>query len=173
MSVEILSTLAPVRPGEEEPLRATLKTFDGSKPFDDVPGTHTARFVVMTWLGTGDRARRRRLRPARLLFSAVVDGPVDAWLWGLFERQGPAADRVWGHCIGWPDTGEWTARASWLLDQRLVPTYEVISHDFTVAEIKRGLALQQVLRDLAVRAPTLKPADLRDAYDRAVAEVRR
>jgi len=173
MTVEIISTLAPIESDQALPLRATLKMFHNNSPFADVPGTHTVRFVVMNSLGTGDRTRRLRLRPARLLFSAVVDGPLDAWLWGLFEKQSYAADRVWHHCIGWPATGDWTARARWLLDQRLATTYEVVAHDVTVAEIERGLALQRVLRDLATLEPTLKPSDLRAAYHRAVAGVAR
>jgi hypothetical protein len=122
--------------------------------------------VVMNWLGTGDRTRRRRLRPAQLLFSAVVDGPVDAWLWGLFEKQAEAADQVWRHCTDWPGTGDGTARARWLLDHRLAITFPFVAHDATVFDVQRGLALRSALAKLAPAVGTLSPREMRDAYDR-------
>jgi hypothetical protein len=166
MTVEILSTLTPVKEGGEEPLREELAGFENHSPFADVPGTHAARWVVMNWLGTGDRTRRRRLRPAQLLFSAVVDGPVDAWLWGLLEKQGAAADHVWRHCTGWPAHGGGTARARWLLDHHLDITFPFIAHDATVFDIRRGLALRSALARLAPAVGTLNPREMRDAYDR-------
>lgn len=164
MGVEIVSALTPVKVGAEEGLRAVLAGFEGHSPLADVPGTHAGRWVVMNWLGTGDRTRRRRLRPAQLLFSAVVDGPVDAWLWGLLEKQGVAADRVWRHCSDWPVDG--SARARWLLDHRLEITFPFIAHDASVFDIRRGLALRGGLAKLAPEVAAMSPREMRDAYDR-------
>ena len=164
MGVEILSVLTPVREGAEEGLREVLAGFVGHSPLADVPGTHAGRWVVMNWLGTGDRTRRRRLRPAQLLFSAVVDGPVDAWLWGLLEKQGAAADQVWRHCSDWPADG--SARARWLLEQRLEITYPFVAHDASVFDIRRGLALRNSLAKLAPAVAALSPREMRDVYDR-------
>lgn len=173
MAVEILSLLSPITEGHEEPLRQTLATFEhGTSLFERVPGTHVARFTVINWLGTGDPASRRRLRPARLLFSAVVDGPVEAWLWGLFEKQGESVERIWRHCSGWPE-GVRPAWTPWLLEQRLTPTHQIVAHDATVAEIQRGLALQGAMAELKYKVQGLTPADLRAAYQKAMAAVGR
>ena len=174
MTVETVSLLSPIEAGHEEALRATLATFErGTGPFVDVPGTHVARFVVVNWLGTGDRTSRRRLRPARLVFSAVVDGPVEAWLWGLFERQRRAVESIWRHCCGWPVAGDSRAGARWLLEQRLPITYPLVANDATVGEIRRGLALRKALMGLKTKADLLTPRELRETYNRAMAEVER
>lgn len=174
MAVETISLLSPIAADREEAVRATLATFKrGTGPFVDVPGTHVARFVVVNWLGTGDPRRRRRLRPARLLFSAVVDGPVEGWLWGLFQKQGPVVETVWRHCSGWPEAGDRQARTRWLLEQRLAITYPVVANDATVTEIQRGLKRREALRGLKTKASLLTPTELRAAYDKAMAEVRR
>lgn len=173
MAVEILSLLSPIKDGHEAPLREALATFEkGTSPFEWVPGTHVARFSVINWLGTGDPTSRRRLRPTRLLFSAVLDGPVEAWLWGLFEKQADSVEKIWQHCSGWP-TGLRQAWTPWLLEQRLIPTHQVIAHNASVAEIGRGLALQQAMAELKYKAHLLTPAELRAAYSHAMAEVGR
>lgn len=180
MAVEMLTVVSAIHAGEEQQLRDALAPFkvedvkdEDNSPFADVPGTHVARFVVMSSFGTGDPARRKRLRPVRLLFSAVLDGPADAWLWGLFEKRAEAFERVWEHCVGWPERRDSTARARWLLDQRLPITYGVVAHDNTVAEIERGLALRDALRDVAAEPASCPPAELRAAYRRAMALVGR
>jgi hypothetical protein len=173
MAVEILTYLLPVEAGHEQPLRSTLETFErGTSPFVQVPGTHVARFVVINWLGTGDPTNRRRLRPARLLFSAVVDGPEEGWLFGLIAKQGTTLEEVWRHCSGWSAEPReaWTP---WLLEYRLTPSHQVVAHDATVAEIRRGLALQRAMAQLKFEACDLKAGDLRAAYKDAMAEVGR
>ena len=171
MAVEVLSYLLPIEAGHEQALRSTLETFErGTSPFAKVPGTHVARFVVINWLGTGDPTHRRRLRPARLLFSAVVDGPEEAWLYGLFKKA-TALEDVWEHCSGWP-AGQRGAWPPWLTQHRRTPTHQIVAHDATVAEIRRGLAQQQVMAKLKYLKDS-NPADLRAAYQDAMAEVSR
>lgn len=170
MGVEILTYLLPVEADQEKSLRSTLAKFErGTSPFSKVPGTHVARFVVINWLGTGDPTNRRRLRPARLLFSAVVDGPEEGWLFGLFKKQGTTLEEVWRHCSGWSAEPReaWTP---WLLGYRLTPSHRVVAHDATVAKIRRGLALQRAMSRLKFEAEGLKPGDLRAAYQDAMAE---
>jgi hypothetical protein len=179
MAVETLTVVSAIGAGHEQHVREALEAFgDGDdSPFADVPGTHVARFVVMNRLATGDPTHRQRLRPSRLLFSAVIDGPAEAWLWGLFEKQGPALEKVWCHCIGWPDPAgstDSTARVVWLVEQRLEITHEVVAHDATVAEIRRGLELREVLREVVQeRDGSTAAADLRESYRQAMAKVGR
>jgi len=173
MTVETICLLSPIEDGHEAALRATLATPERDSLFVNVPGTHVARFVVISGLGTGDRTNRRRLRPARLLFSAVVDGPVEAWLWGLFDKQRSKVEAIWVHCRGWPVAGDPRAEARWLLEQRLPITYELVANDATVGEIRRGLALRRALMTLKGKADLLAATELQEAYERAMAEVGR
>lgn len=174
MAVEILTYLPRIEAGQEKSLRSTLATFErGTSPFSEVPGTHVARFAVINWLGTGDPTNRRRLRPARLLFSAVVDGPEEAWLFGLFyEEQGRAIETVLQHCTGWP-VGQHLAWTPWLQQYRVDPTHRVIAHDATVAQIHRGLRLQQAMAELRDKKDVLTPTELRAAYQQAMGVVGR
>jgi hypothetical protein len=179
MAVELFTTLTPIVPGREADLRRTLAelpTGEGS-PLERVPRTHVARWVVLEYLGMGDPARRRRLRPALLLFSAAVDGPVEPWLTGLFAGLGPTANAVWSHCSRWPQTPERTAAANWLLEHRIRHTVPFLGHPTaTVKEILHGLEVRDQLGRFAVRAQAerLFPTDLRKEFRREFpsAEVR-
>jgi hypothetical protein len=170
MAVEILTYLPPIEARQEHKVQSKLATFErGRSPFVEIPGTHVARFVVINSLGTGDPTHRRRLRPARLLFSAVVDGPEEAWLYGLFKK-GAALEDVWEHCSGWPAGAPLEARTPWLTQYRRTPTHQIVARNATVAEILRGLELQRVMAELKHLKDT-NPADLRAAYKKAMAEV--
>jgi hypothetical protein len=179
MAVELFTTLTPIVPGREGDLRRTLAALPTGEnsPLQAVPRTHTARWVVLEYLGMGDPARRRRLRPALLLFSAAVDGPVEPWLAGLLTGLGPTANTVWSHCSRWPETAERTAVATWLLEHRLDHTLPFLANSkATVKEICHSLELRDQLATFAVRAQheRLSPTDLRKEFQREFprAEVR-
>jgi len=165
---DIFGALIPVRPGHEKPLRALLGGLDAGwrSPFADVPGTHLARLVVLRSFGS--RAEpRRRLHPALLAFSAMVDGPVDAWLGKMCVNLGAEGDRVWSHCAGWPGP-EAAACARWLLSLRLRMHASVIGNPGApVDEVLGALDRREVLRTLALRRGSVSPADLRSAYEAA------
>ena len=100
---EALTTLTPVTVGRLADLRAELALLDreAESPFARVFGTHVARFTVV------DALEDRRLRPdpargSYLIFSTDVDGSARAHVERLRGGLGDWADRIWGHCDGYP-----------------------------------------------------------------------
>ncbi|HEV7535019.1 MAG TPA: hypothetical protein VGP90_05250 [Acidimicrobiia bacterium] len=164
---EAFFALVPIRAGDEPSLREMLEGFDpgraGASPFSAVPGTHVVRLTVVDSFGTRSDGRRR-LHPALLSISVLVDGPVEDWLRSMAAGLGPSGDALWAHCLGWPGPGPAvTGRWLWSLRQRMHLT--VIGHpDPTVDDVRRALDQQRALRDLAIRARTLTPKELRVAY---------
>lgn len=175
---EAFIALVPIRPGDEPSLRQTLEAFDperiGASPFAAVPGTHVVRLAVIETFGARNEGHRR-LHPALLSFSVLVDGPVDAWLRSMGATLGPTGDALWAHCSGWPGPGP-AATGRWLLSFRLRMHTYVIGHpEPTVDDVTLALRRQRSLRELAIRAQTLTPKALRAAYDEVfgpTAEVR-
>jgi hypothetical protein len=174
MAVELFTALTPIVPGREADLRRTLAGLPAGElsPLERVPGTHVARWVVLESLGMLDSARRRPLRPAQLLFSAALDGPLESWLGGLLAGLGPAATAIWSHCLRWPATGERDAVANWLREHRVGNTVPFVGHpDATVGQIGEALDRRARLLRLAIHAQGLPPVELRKAYELAFAPV--
>jgi hypothetical protein len=165
---EAFTALVPVRPGDEPALRRRLATLDpdgaGTGPFASVPGTHVVRLSVVDTFGARSEGHRR-LHPALLMISSLVDGPVEDWLRTMAATLGTTGDALWAHCSGWPGPGP-ASTARWLAAFRLRMHICLVGHpDPTVAEMERALDRQRRLRDLAIRAQTLTPKELRAAYD--------
>jgi hypothetical protein len=59
--------------------------------------------------------------PAKLLFSTDFDGPLDEHLDELLDVSGPALDRIFQHCEGWPGRADRRLARGFLLRNR-VPT---------------------------------------------------
>jgi hypothetical protein len=173
MTVELLTLLTPIVPGRTADLRQTLRRLPtgNESPFAGVPRTHTARWVVLEHFGMGDPARRRRLDPALLLFSAAFDGPLEPWLEDLRAGLGPTAEEVWSYCSRWPGTAGGTAFANWLLEHRVHHTLPFLGNpDATRTQIEDGQQLRQKLMDFTVWAhrEQRSPAELRKGYEQAV-----
>jgi hypothetical protein len=90
--------LCPIQPDEAAGLTTHLRALDPG-PFDAMPRTHFARFVVIEDL-PNDPAQPKadQLVEPYLLFTATFDGPVDSYLDELCAR--PDIQRVFGACIG-------------------------------------------------------------------------
>lgn len=164
---EAFLALVPIRPGAAPALRQRLEAFDpervGASPFAAVPGTHVVRLSVIETVGARD-AGHRHLTPALLSFSGLVDGSLDAWLLTMATTLGPVGDALWADCSGWPGPGP-AVTARWMATFRQRMHTCVIAHDQpTVEEIRLALDRQRKLRELAIRAQTLPPKELRAAY---------
>jgi hypothetical protein len=168
MALAHFTTLVPIQAGREEALHKTLADLgaDGQSPFEQVPGTHMARLYVLDHYGGSlhGPVGHRSFEPALLVLSAVVDGPVPAWLDEVQARIEPTAEAVWSHCSGFPGM-DGDALARWLLDHEVGPTFEVIAHrQATVTAVQRGLELRGLLGDFAARMQGSAPAAVRAAY---------
>jgi hypothetical protein len=95
-------SMTPVRAGHEDALTTLLRAMDPSL-FENLPGTHMGRFVVVrdfhcdpAWGQPFDE----HLDDAYLVFTSNFDGPLDTYLAVLGML--PEADAIWGHCVGYP-----------------------------------------------------------------------
>jgi hypothetical protein len=168
MTAAHFTTLVPISAGREEALRKTLADLgaDGQSPFERLPGTHMARLSVLDHYGGSLRGPvgHRSLEPALLVLSAVVDGPVPAWLDQLQAQIGPIAEAVWSHCSSFPGMAG-DAFARWLFDHEVRPTFEVIAHkQATVTAVRQGLELRGLLGEFAARMQGSAPDVVRAAY---------
>jgi hypothetical protein len=147
-----LTVLAPIRAGEEEPLRAVLRPIG-----DDIKGTrlepgvvrsaiefrhsrhiHFARFVI---LDDPDRGRDRK----RLLYSANYDGDLDGHLAELIAIT-PDLDAIWGRVEGY--TGP-AAFAAFIRAHTQEPeAFYIAFRDETVERLHDAIALRQRVQTL-------------------------
>ena len=96
-------SMTPIKAGEEDALKAYLESFQdkGERPFDKVPGTHMARFVIVKDFNNQPHYKQRKeehLAIPTLCFSSNFDGELDPYLDGLAKglarrrrRSGAAA----------------------------------------------------------------------------------
>lgn len=142
-----LTVLAPIRPGEEQALRAVLRPIG-----DDIRGTrlndtvehpriefprsrhiHFARFAI---LGDPDRGPDRK----RLLYSANYDGDLESHLEELLAITSDI-EAIWGRCEDFPGTGQF---ASFIRAHTHEPAACYIAfRDETVDGIKNAIALRR------------------------------
>jgi hypothetical protein len=128
--------LAPLRGGEAEAARATIRALD--EPFARVPGTHLARIQV--------------LEDRQLLVAADHDGPLEDWL--------PAAarelDAVLAHCAFWPGPENPAEVVRWAGERSLPAGFSVVgSPQATVEEVGEALALRERLLRFAAETEGL------------------
>jgi hypothetical protein len=163
------SALVPVLPGHERELRAAIDALGTGEdsPFAAVAGTHITRLVILDAFG-GPSEPRRRLRPALLTFSAMVDGPVEAWLRAMCTTLGAVGDCLWTHCSGWPGPDP-AATAVWLGSFRIRLDVSLVGNpNASVEQVEKALRQRRNLLNLALEARHLSPAELRRRYETEV-----
>jgi hypothetical protein len=159
-----LTVLAPIRAGEEEPLRAVLRPIgDDIKGKRLQPGVvrpgiefchsrhiHFARFVI---LDDPDRGRDRK----RLLYSANYDGDLDGHLAELIAIT-PDLDAIWGRVEGY--TGP-AAFAAFIRAHTQEPeAFYIAFRDETVERLHDAIAFRRRAQTLVDEASGASLADL-------------
>lgn len=164
-----LSILTAVLDGHHDALRTVLAGLptEHASPFARVAGTHNGRWVVLDTAASPDAPRRVGGVPRPMLMcSAVIDRSADDWLANLLEELGGDADRIWGHCVGWPVGAN---RVSFLLEHRVQPSLAFATWNAPVDEVREALALHARMSALAVRSRAMTAAQLHAALDKALA----
>jgi hypothetical protein len=163
--VNSLTALVPVRPGRAAALRATLAELPtgSASPFDAVPGTHCARFVVVDHLGEPD-GPGIVVDPARLLLGVHCDGDAYVYLGALCGGLGQLTDRIFGECDGYPGRDHPTAFAVWVRSFEVAVTLPFATVDATVDRVRTAVAERARLGAFAVRTQGLAPSELRRAW---------
>jgi len=163
-----LTVLAPIRRGEESDLARHLDSLpsgDGS-PLARVPGTHFARWVLIddvVYEGAGQE--RDALSAARLLFTSNHDGDPDAYLEALARSMGADADAIWGHCEGYPGSGDPRAFAAWMRAHAIESSLFFAAYgDQTLEQVRANLATRARVIEFALRAQGLSPDALAEEF---------
>ena len=100
-----LTVVAEVRPEAVDDLRSLLESMgDGVAngqvlDFDELTGLHFARVVLVE----ASADLKGRPLPASLLYLSDFDIAKDRHLAELAERGGEGVDRLFGHCVGYPE----------------------------------------------------------------------
>jgi hypothetical protein len=166
-----LSVLTPVHPDRIEALRATLAGLpegDGS-PLARLGRTHFARWVILDELRydplPAPPPRRDPFSVPYLLFTSNLDGPLEPYLDLVCERIPEDADRIWGHCVGYPGTADRAAFAAYLRHNQFDTGFFVCAYpERTVGEVRSALDARERLATFAVAAQAMDPRALQAAF---------
>jgi hypothetical protein len=167
--------LTAILPGRSRELRELVEALPlgAGSPFARVHRVHFARWVIIPQLvevGPPAPARHDRLKNEYLLFSADVDGALDAFLDALCDSIPELIDAVYAHCVAFPGSSDRAAFRRYMRHNQIETTFPFAAYpDSTVAEVREALELRRRLIEFAVRAQGLEPAELRDAYRRELA----
>lgn len=143
-----MTVLTPVLPGDEPALAADLAGLPRgrSSPFRRLPGTHFARWVVIDGVPSdfpGAPWPPAPLRMHYLLYTSTFNSPVEDHVEELRVHLGAEADRVWGHCVGYPGSAAREAFHRYLAHNALRVRQWFPAYSATVAEVHRALDLRE------------------------------
>jgi len=151
MTPQCLTVLAPIRPGQEDRLRGTLRAIGDditgkqlaaapARPHIDFLRAHHIHFARFAILNDPDRGPGR----VRLLFASVYDGTLDAHLRELVAITS-ALDAIWAPCEGYSDVAGFPA---FIRAHAYEPdAFYVAFRDETAESIKGAIAIRQRLQD--------------------------
>ena len=162
--------MTAIKPGEVDALRDYLQGFRdrGERPFDKVPGTHMARFVIVEKFNCKKAYRQRHdetLACASLCFSSNLDGPIDAYLDVLCDALAPEAQEIWGRCCGSPAKCEGQALKAYLRHNQVNSGFFYAAYpNATVDDVKRVLDQRDRLMAFATRNQGVPADQLQQAF---------
>jgi hypothetical protein len=160
--------MTPIKPGEEEGLRDYLEGFRerGERPFQNVPGTHMARFVIVEDFHTDPSWKQRKeehLAIPTLIFSSNLDGDIESYLDGLAKGMAAHVPEIWGRCIGGPKDAK--GLKAYLKHNQIDCGFFYAAYgQATVPEVKASLEQRDKLMAFATRTQGMNPADLQKAF---------
>ena len=162
-----LLVLTPIRPGQDDALRAYLEALRGDdSPLARLPRTHVARWLIMDEMPAPPGLDvHDTLGGPYLLFTSAFDGDLDSYLAELAERLAPEAGEIWGRCIGCPQPAEGAAQKAYLGRNQIDCGFAFAAYGHaSVQRIRSALDKRERLIDFAVRAQELAPAQRQAAF---------
>lgn len=164
-----LTVLTPIADGHETALARYLNGLQSGdqSPLASVRGTHFARWAVIddVIFEGPDQDEREHLQHARLLFTSNFDGELQLYLETLRTGLGASADKIWGHCIGYPGAADAAAFAAYLHRHQIDSSLFFAAYgERTVGDVKCSLAVRTKLIDFALRAQSLAAPELKAAF---------
>src|SRR5713101_7920203 len=155
---ESLTVIDQIKPRQIEALKELLGTLADHRdtweviPFKALSNVHFARLVVFDETKDLDS----NVVPPRLALLTNVDAPLDAHLRDLATVCGEGLDRVFGHCLGFPDPAARTAESRTAYLRR----HAVPSRVFYVN--RNGRSVQQIKQETELREAIEGFLDTRD-----------
>ncbi len=163
-----LTVLTPIVAESESRLVHALDTLapGAESPLAQVPGTHFARWVVISdVVYEGAPQRRDHLDLGRLLFTSNFDGELGPYLENLRAGLGVHADAIWNHCVGYPGSADADAFASYLRAHQIKSSLFFGAYgDRTVEQVKSALSARKDLTEFAMAAQGMGAAELQAAF---------
>ena len=162
-----LTVMTSILEGHESLLTRYLSTLEAGpqSPLAGVPGTHFARLVVIGDVVDEGTGRPDHLSVGRLLFTSNFDGPLAPYFEKLCRGLGGVADAIWGHCDGYPGTGDSGAFAAYMRSHQLESSLFFSAYgERTVEDVKRSLAARRQIIDFAVRAQAMGAVELQKEF---------
>ncbi|MDQ5807199.1 MAG: hypothetical protein M3320_00835 [Actinomycetota bacterium] len=161
--------LTPIAPGAEPELRSYLERLrdrpDGS-PFERLGRTHFARWVIVPdFVNDPSQPKEDHLGGPYLVFTSNLDGPLDTYLDELCTKLAPEAKKIWGRCVGCPESAAGPELKRYLLHNQIDTGFFVSAYpQADVKQVRRALQTRSQLIDFAERAERMGPHELRAAF---------
>lgn len=160
-----LTVLTPIHPEREQVLRKYLEhlTHEDS-PLGDFPGTHFGRWVILqNFVTATDQPKAEHLSCRYLLFSSCFDGPLMPYLEAI-SRQ-PVAGFIWDHCVGYSTASGSAQLIQYLLHNQIDTGFFFAAYPrASLGQVRHSLLLRDQLTAFALRAQTMRPAELQQAF---------
>lgn len=159
------SAMTPIIYDRQHSLTSLLSSLP-SGPFEALPDTHFARFVVVDAFDVvaSDSPRIGPLVERYLVYTSHFHGRVLGHLELLRLRAGPVVDEIWGHCIGYP--GRWDRRrfTRYLRHNQIHSGLSFSAFSGSPAEIGAALHLRARHATFALASQSLTPDNRRRAF---------
>jgi hypothetical protein len=177
-SAYLLMVLTPVKPGEEDALRAYLEGLrdgdgdgDGERsPLQRLPRTHVGRWLILPDLPQDPAATSDHLDLAYLLFTAAFDGDRDSYLDELVVALAPEAGEIWGRCVGCPEPAAGGALKRYLTHNQIDAGFFFAAYpQAAVADVVRALDKRERLAAFALRTQGMAAERLQEEFVREFA----
>jgi hypothetical protein len=162
--------VAPIRAGQESPLRALLHSMNAEPgvadpgnlivPFARFERLHFVRLMLLDDALQADlriHGEEPRRLPTCLAFMGDCDGPAGTMLADLAERAGPGLSRIFGHCEGFTRSADLLA---WMRARTRPSAASFVNWvGRSVRQIGEESALQRALAARVPRRPLAAPGD--------------
>jgi hypothetical protein len=162
-----LTVFTPIVPDRLDELRAYLASLPReSSPLARLGGTHFARWVVVPdFISDPSQPREEHLPSPYLLFSATLDGELDAYLDELCSELAEEAQAIWGCCLGAPTPASGAALKAYLKHNQIdTGLFFAAYPEATVDQVRGALDVRARTIALAVRGQSMEPAELQQAF---------
>lgn len=165
-----LMVLTPIRPGEEDALRAYLEGLRGddgsaSSPLARVARTHVARWLILDDMPHDPAAPHDHLDLPYLLFTSAFDGDRDSYLDELVGALAGEAPEIWGRCVGCPTPASGEGLKRYLIHNQLDSGFFFAAYgESTVQDVQRALDKRTRLAAFVLRTQGMAPGEVRERF---------